>query len=100
MEHKRDFGKEYEDFDRMDRGGDEDRPRRAGYRKKQCRPSVDPEFVIDYKNVDVLKSFLSEHGKIVPRRISGNSALVQRKLTEAIKRARQLALIGYVSKGD
>lgn len=95
---KREFSREYDDYG-SDRDGGEDRPRRlAGFRKKQCRPSLDPDFVVDYKNVDVLKNYLTEHGKIVPRRVSGNSALVQRKLTEAIKRARQLALIGYVSK--
>ncbi len=61
---------------------------------------MDPEFAIDYKNVDVLRSYLTETGKIVPRRISGNCAFIQRRLTIAIKRARQLAMLGYVSRGD
>ncbi|MGQ9621994.1 MAG: 30S ribosomal protein S18 [Candidatus Caldatribacteriaceae bacterium] len=51
---------------------------------------------IDYKNVDCLQRFLSERGKIVPRRISGNCAKHQRKLAQAIKRAREMALLPYV----
>jgi small subunit ribosomal protein S18 len=95
---KREVTRELDDYS-AEREGGEERPRRlGGFRKKQCRPSLDPDFVVDYKNVDVLKNYLTEHGKIIPRRVSGNSALVQRKLTEAIKRARQLALIGYVSR--
>lgn len=98
--NKREMNDMHDDHDRHDRDDDRGGRRMGGFRKKQCRPSLDPDFVIDYKNVNVLQSYLTEHGKIVPRRISGNTAHVQRKLTEAIKRARQLALIGYVSKGD
>ena len=47
----------------------------------------------------MMQSFVTEHGKIVPRRISGNCAHHQRKLTSAVKRARNLALVGYVSMG-
>jgi small subunit ribosomal protein S18 len=50
---------------------------------------------IDYKEVRVLRYFISEKGKIVPRRISGNCAEHQRKLTEAIKRARNIALLPF-----
>lgn len=82
--------------DREDRGG-----RRGGgsFKKKSCRFTADSELKIDYKNVRLLQNFLTEHGKIVPRRITGNSAWAQRDLGTAIKRARQLALIGYVSIG-
>jgi small subunit ribosomal protein S18 len=52
---------------------------------------------IDYKDVDMLKKFVSERGKILPRRVTGTSAKYQRKLTIAIKRARQMALLPYVS---
>ncbi|HBR32214.1 MAG TPA: 30S ribosomal protein S18, partial [Clostridiales bacterium] len=52
---------------------------------------------IDYKDVNKLRRFVSERGKIIPRRISGNCAKHQRQLTEAVKRARQIALIPYVS---
>ena len=48
---------------------------------------------IDYKDVDLLKRFVSERGKILPRRVTGTSAKYQRKLTVAIKRARQMALL-------
>ena len=51
----------------------------------------------DYKDVDMLKKFVSERGKILPRRVTGTSAKYQRKLTIAIKRARQMALLPYVS---
>ena len=68
-------------------------------RKRACRFCTDSDFVLDYKNVRIVQSFLSEHGKIVPRRISGNCAKHQRQLTSEIKRARNLALIGYSSPG-
>ena len=51
--------------------------------------------VIDYKNASLLKSFLTERGKILPSRISGNCALHQRAMTEQIKRARSMALLPY-----
>jgi len=64
-------------------------------RKKVSRLSQDPSIKIDYKDAKLLRSFLTETGKIIPRRISGNTARQQRKLTQAIKRARQLALLPY-----
>src|SRR5271170_1626738 len=91
--------------DRMDKDGD-DRGRRGGgggsggfHRKKVCRFCSDQDFMLDYKDVRMMQSFVTEHGKIVPRRISGNCATHQRKLTSAVKRARNLALVGYVSMG-
>lgn len=89
--------------DRMDKDGD-DRGRRGGGgsgfgRKKVCRFCSDQEFIMDYKDVRMMQSFVTEHGKIVPRRISGNCAQHQRKLTTEVKRARNLALVGYVSMG-
>lgn len=66
-------------------------------KKKMCKFCSDRSLVIDYKNVDLLKHFISERGKIVPRRISGTCAKHQRWLCEAIKRARQVALLPYVS---
>ena len=50
---------------------------------------------IDYKNLDVLRMFVTERGKIIPRRITGNCAIHQRMLAEAIKRARNIALLPY-----
>lgn len=86
----------FEGKDGDDRGG-----RRGGgfHRKKICRFCSDNEYIMDYKDVRMMQSFVSEHGKIVPRRISGNCAMHQRKLTSAVKRARNLALVGYVSSG-
>ncbi len=56
--------------------------------------------VIDYKDVKLLKKFISERGKIVPRRISGTSAKSQRQLANAIKRARYIALLPYVANNE
>ena len=84
----------------MDKDGDDRGGRRGGFhRKKVCRFCSDQEFILDYKDVRMMQSFVTEHGKIVPRRISGNCAMHQRKLTSAVKRARNLALVGYVSMG-
>ncbi|MCI5140517.1 MAG: 30S ribosomal protein S18 [Candidatus Electrothrix sp. ATG1] len=65
------------------------------YRRKVCRFCADKELVIDYKDVKVLKSFVTERGKIIPKRIYGTCATHQRQLTEAVKRARHLALMPY-----
>ena len=53
---------------------------------------------IDYKDVDLLKRFISERGKILPRRVTGTSAKNQRKLTVAIKRARVMGLLAFVAE--
>ncbi len=71
-------------------------PRRFG-RRKGCRFCADNTLKIDYKEVRTLRYFVSERGKIVPRRISGNCAIHQRKVTEAIKRARNIALLSFTS---
>ncbi|MCK4338466.1 MAG: 30S ribosomal protein S18 [Candidatus Cloacimonetes bacterium] len=73
--------------------------KREGFFKKRfCRFCKNPDIEIDYKNVEVLKKFIIESGKIVPRRISGTCSKHQRKLAREIKRARQMALIPYVGK--
>ena len=59
--------------------------------------SLDGYDYIDYKNTDLLLRFLNEQGKILPRRITGTTAKQQRQLSSAIKRARHLALISFVS---
>jgi len=64
-------------------------------RKKVCRFCADKEVGIDYKDVKTLRNFVSERGKIIPRRIVGTCASHQRQLCEAIKRARQIALLPY-----
>lgn len=64
-------------------------------RKKFCRFTAEKIEQIDYKDVEVLKDFITENGKITPARISGTRAFYQRQLSEAIKRARYLALLPY-----
>ena len=64
-------------------------------KKKFCRFSAEKFIEIDYKDVDLLKGYITETGKIIPSRITGTSAKYQRMLTAAIKRARFLALIPY-----
>jgi small subunit ribosomal protein S18 len=71
------------------------RKKRIFHRRKVCRFCADKELVIDYKDVKALRNFLTERGKIIPRRIYGNCARHQRELTEAIKRARHIALLPY-----
>lgn len=67
-------------------------------KKKVCIFCVDKVDSIDYKDTGKLRRYISERGKIVPRRISGNCAKHQRQLTVAIKRARQIALLPFVAE--
>ena len=76
--------------------GQESRQRRFG-RRKVCPFCADKTLYIDYKTPSMLKRFISERGKIVPRRISGVCAPHQRQLQEAIKRARIMALMPFSS---
>ena len=64
-------------------------------RKRFCRFTVANVEEIDYKDIDVLRDFISENGKITPARLTGTRAFYQRQLTTAIKRARFLALLPY-----
>lgn len=66
--------------------------RRLINRKKR---SLDPKIAIDYKRPDVLKRFITDRGKIIPRRISGATAKQQREICKAVKRARYLAILPY-----
>lgn len=76
-----------------------ERPQKARRSKKKvCMFCVDKVEHIDYKDTAKLRRYISERGKIVPRRISGNCAKHQRQLTVAIKRARQIALLPFVSE--
>jgi small subunit ribosomal protein S18 len=74
-------------------------PRRGGKkRKKVCYFTSNNITFIDYKDTDLLKKFISERGKILPRRVTGTSAKWQRKLTIAIKRSRIMALLPFVAE--
>ncbi len=66
-------------------------------RRKVCSFCVDKVEAIDYKDIATLKKYVSERGKILPRRVTGTCAKHQRELTEAIKRARQIALLPYTN---
>ncbi|EAG3125524.1 30S ribosomal protein S18 [Listeria monocytogenes] len=75
------------------------RGRRGGRRRKKvCYFTSNGITHIDYKDVELLKKFVSERGKILPRRVTGTSAKYQRKLTVAIKRSRQMALLPFVAE--
>jgi small subunit ribosomal protein S18 len=67
-------------------------------KKKVCSFCVDKVNEIDYKETARLRKFITERGKILPRRISGNCAVHQRQLTIAIKRARQIAMLPFTSE--
>ncbi len=66
-------------------------------RKKYCRIKKNGNKYIDYKDPEFLKKFLNEQGKILPRRLTGTSLKFQRKVAQAVKRARHLALLPYVT---
>ena len=82
------------DYDRGDKQDFKARGRRM--KRKVCSFCADKVETIDYKDVAKLRRYVSERGKIVPRRISGCCAKHQRKVTESIKRARYIALLPYV----
>ncbi len=69
-------------------------------RRKFCRFSAEGVSKIDYKDLDTLKAYISETGKIVPSRITGTKAKYQRQLASAIKRARFLALLPYTDSHE
>ncbi|MCD6561757.1 MAG: 30S ribosomal protein S18 [Desulfobacteraceae bacterium 4484_190.1] len=71
--------------------------KRTYHRRKICRFCADSSLVIDYKDPRTLRYFITERGKIVPCRISGNCAKHQRELTVAIKRARNIALLPFTT---
>lgn len=71
--------------------------KRTFQRRRGCRFCIEPGWMIDHKDRNLLASFLTERSKIVPRRISGNCASHQRQLSLAVKRARHLAIVPYSS---
>ncbi len=83
----------------MKRAG-QSKSRRPFGRRKVCRFCADKNLRIDYKEPKTLKYFITERGKIIPRRISGNCARHQRKVAAAIKRARNIALLPYVAQSN
>jgi len=67
-------------------------------RRKFCRFCSEKIEFIDYKNTKVLRNYLTERGKVLPRRMTGTCAKHQRELSEAIKRARSIALLAFAEK--
>ena len=85
------------------RGSKDKKPRRPAQsalfkRKKFCRFTAEKIEWIDYKDVDLLKDFITDTGKIIPARLTGTKARFQRQLQDAIKRARFLALLPYTDQ--
>ena len=70
---------------------------RRSHRRKICRFCIEKVDLIDFKDVKLLQNYIPERGKILPRRISGSCATHQRMLAEAIKRARNIALLPYAT---
>ncbi len=71
--------------------------KKKSQRQKVCRLTVDRVVHIDYKDIGMLKHYITERGKIIPRRITGATAKHQRMLTRAIRLARQIALLPYAA---
>lgn len=71
--------------------------RKMTSKKKICRFCADPHSLIDYKEPKFLVPFITERGKMIPRRVTGNCAFHQRRIQEAVKRARILALLPYTT---
>ncbi|MBI2345616.1 MAG: 30S ribosomal protein S18 [Deltaproteobacteria bacterium] len=71
--------------------------RRPVTRRRACRLCADTKLILDYKDLRLLQQFISERGRIIPRRVSGNCAYHQRTVGLAVKRARLLALLPFTS---
>jgi small subunit ribosomal protein S18 len=80
------------------RPGGPGRPNRRFFRGKVCPFTVDKINFIDYKDIELLRKYVTDAGKIVPRRVTGVSSKHQRMLTQAIKRARHMALLPFKSR--
>ena len=88
-------------FDRKNsKNGRPGRKKKIYHRRKVCRFCADSSLTIDYKDPKMLRYFITERGKIIPRRISGTCAKHQRTLTHAIKRARTIALMPFAGSMD
>ena len=83
---------------RRNNGDEEFNPKFRKMRKKVCVMCANKDFVLDYKNVDQMKKFVNEKGKILPRRATGACAKHQRDITQAVKRARHIAVLPFTNK--
>lgn len=87
-----------EKTERSERPERPERPRNDRRRRKVCQFCVDKVTSIDFKDTAKLRKYVSDRGKILPRRMTGTCAMHQRQLTEAIKRARHVALLPYTAE--
>ena len=85
-------------FNKYNGNEDDSMPRQRKIKKKVCTFCADKNIVIDYKDIERLKRFVSEKGKILPRRVTGLCAKHQREVTVAIKRARSIALLPFTAE--
>ena len=85
-------------FNNRNNNDDDSMPRQRRIKKKVCAFCADKNLVIDYKDADKLKKYVSEKGKILPRRVTGLCAKHQREVTFAVKRARHIALLPYTAE--
>lgn len=83
---------------RNNNNDDDTMPRQRRIKKKVCAFCADKNLVIDYKDADKLRKYVSEKGKILPRRVTGLCAKHQREVTLAVKRARHIALLPYTAE--
>ena len=77
---------------------DDYNPKFRKQRKKVCALCNDKNFVLDYKNIDIMKKFVNDKGKILPRRTTGSCSKHQRDITVAVKRARAIAILPYTQE--
>jgi len=84
--------------DRGDRGDRDERPRRGGMRRRGCEFCIDKINVVDYKDLELLRRYVGDRGKIEPRRKVGVCSRHQRIVAQAIKRARHVALLPYTAE--
>jgi small subunit ribosomal protein S18 len=84
--------------ERRDRDRDRDRDGRGGGKRKECYFTKNKIEYIDYKDVDLLKKFISDRGKIRSRRVTGTRPQYQELLAEAVKNAREMALLPYTNR--
>jgi small subunit ribosomal protein S18 len=89
-----------DDMDDRDDGKGRGKGPRGATRRKVCRFCAEPATAIDYKSPQLLRSFITDRGKMVPRRISGTCALHQRAISLAVRRSRMLALMPFTVTGE
>ncbi len=85
-------------FNNRNNNDDDTMPRQRRIKKKVCAFCADKNLVIDYKDAEKLRKYVSEKGKILPRRVTGLCAKHQREVTVAIKRARHIGLLPYTAE--